>query len=78
VTVQMRDDTLVLRVADSGPGMDAETFAAATRRGYSTKNDPDHHGLGLALVSQIVNRHNGSLSTDVTYGSVVTVEVAAP
>lgn len=77
VTVRMFGDTLLLRVADSGPGMDAETFATATKRGYSTKDDPDHHGLGLALVSQIVNRHNGSLSTDVTYGSVVTVEVPA-
>jgi len=76
VTVHMEGDTLTLRVADSGPGMDADTFEKAMRRGYSTKGDTDHHGLGLALVSQIVKRHNGTLSTDITYGSVVTVTVS--
>lgn len=75
VTVQMVDGTLILRVADSGPGMDPDTFAKATQRGYSTKRDPDHHGLGLALVAQVVDRHRGTLTTDVTYGSAVTVTV---
>jgi sensor histidine kinase regulating citrate/malate metabolism len=75
VTVHMVDDTLTVRVADSGPGMDPATFEKAMQRGYSTKGASGHHGLGLALVSQIVKRHNGILTTDVTYGSVVTVTV---
>ena len=75
VTVHMRDDTLTLRVADSGPGMDPDTFEKAMQRGYSTKGHG--HGLGLALVAQVVKRHNGSLTTDVSYGSVVTVTVAS-
>ncbi|HJT96128.1 MAG TPA: sensor histidine kinase [Mycobacterium sp.] len=77
VTVQMLENTLMLRVADSGPGMDAATFEKAMQRGYSTKGVSDHHGLGLALVSQVVKRHNGVLTTDITYGSVVTVMVLA-
>ena len=76
VTVHMVGDTLTLRVADSGPGMDADTFEKAMQRGYSTKGDTNHHGLGLALVSQIVKRHHGTLNTDITYGSVVTVTVS--
>jgi len=76
VTVHMVGETLTLRVADSGTGMDADTFEKAMERGYSTKGDSDHQGLGLALVSQIVKRHNGTLSTDITYGSVVTVTVS--
>ena len=76
VTVHMVGNTLTLRVADSGPGMDADAFDKAMQRGYSTKGDSDHHGLGLALVNQIVKRHNGTLSTDITYGSVVTVAVS--
>ncbi len=77
VTVSQDDDTLVLRVADSGPGMDASTFEKAMQRGYSTKSDTDteQHGLGLALVAQVVKRHSGTLTADVTYGSVVTVTV---
>lgn len=78
VTVQQLDKTLVIRVADSGPGMDAETFEQAMRRGYSTKGGGDHHGLGLALIAQIVKRHNGTLTADVSYASEVTVRVAQP
>ena len=54
------DGTLLIRVADSGPGMDADTFEKAMQRGYSTKGDADHHGLGLALVApggQAAQRH---------------------
>jgi sensor histidine kinase regulating citrate/malate metabolism len=77
VTVMLEDGTLVLSVADSGPGMDGETFERAMQRGYSTKMDGDHHGLGLALVGQVVRRHGGSLTADVSYGSVVTATVGA-
>jgi sensor histidine kinase regulating citrate/malate metabolism len=76
VTVALRNDELLLRVADSGTGMDGGTFERAVQRGYSTKNtEPGQHGLGLALVAQVVRRHEGTLTTDVTYGSVVTVLV---
>jgi sensor histidine kinase regulating citrate/malate metabolism len=78
VTVNQNDNRLLIRVADSGSGMDAAAFEKAMRRGYSTKSDSDaeQHGLGLALVAQVVNRHNGTLTADVTYGSVVTVTVS--
>jgi sensor histidine kinase regulating citrate/malate metabolism len=77
VTVSQDDGALLIRVADSGPGMDAGTFEKAMQRGYSTKSgsDAEQHGLGLALVAQVVKRHNGTLTADVTYGSVVTVTV---
>ncbi len=74
VTVLQDESALRITVADSGSGMDAEEFAQARRRGYSTKAGTGH-GLGLALVSQVVERHGGTLSADVSYGSVVTVEI---
>ena len=77
VTVQQRNGDLLIRVADSGAGMDSATFEKAMRRGYSTKSGENGgHGLGLALVARVVKRHNGTLSADVTYGSVVTVTVS--
>ncbi|MBB2991135.1 sensor histidine kinase regulating citrate/malate metabolism [Mycolicibacterium iranicum] len=80
VTVNQHDGRLMIRVADSGEGMDPGTFEKAMQRGYSTKTgaDVEQHGLGLALVAQVVKRHHGLLTADVSYGSVVTVTVAAP
>lgn len=80
VTVKQEAQRLVIQVADSGAGMDTETFHRAMQRGYSTKSDidPNHQGLGLALVAQIVKRHHGELSTDNGYGSVVTVVIGPP
>ena len=77
VTVQQDDATLRIVVADSGPGMDEATFQQARRRGYSTKEGgaEGRRGLGLALVSQVVERHAGQLTAEVTYGSVVSVTI---
>ncbi len=78
VTINQHDGRLLIQVADSGEGMDANMFEKALRRGYSTKSgsDANQHGLGLALVAQVVNRHHGMLTADMTYGSVVTATVA--
>ncbi|MGK9272310.1 sensor histidine kinase [Williamsia muralis] len=75
VTVRQDGEHLLIQVADSGPGMDAEEFGKARQRGYSTKSggEAGRRGLGLALVSQVVDRHEGTLTAEVTYGSVVTV-----
>jgi sensor histidine kinase regulating citrate/malate metabolism len=75
VTVRQDGEHLLIQVADSGPGMDADEFSRARRRGYSTKSggESGRRGLGLALVAQVVERHQGTLSAEVTYGSVVTV-----
>lgn len=85
VTVTQDEDRLLIAVADSGPGMDAATFDRAMRRGYSTKANKGadsgadtpggHQGLGLALIAQIVTRHGGTLTADITYASVVTVAI---
>ncbi|WP_338079922.1 sensor histidine kinase [Antrihabitans stalactiti] len=62
VTVQEVDSQLVVKVADSGPGMSADDLARARSRGYSTKDN--HRGLGLALVSQLVARYRGTITAE--------------
>ncbi|MEO8518042.1 MAG: sensor histidine kinase, partial [Dermatophilaceae bacterium] len=55
--------TLVLRVSDSGIGLDDSSAAQAFTRGWSTKHDEQliGHGLGLALVGQATSRHHGTI-----------------
>lgn len=55
--------TLVLEVADSGPGLPAETVDIAFQRGFSTKGEgrAGRRGIGLALVAQTIQRLHGSL-----------------
>jgi len=78
VTVRQSGDGLLVRVADSGPGIPAEMLTRATARGYSTKSD--HPGLGLAMVLGIVARHGGSIASETTGGSqvLVTLPIAGP
>lgn len=73
VTIRQDDSNMIVEVADSGPGMSPETLARAMARGYSTK--ADHHGLGLALVAQVVARHRGTLRTEPSLGSMVVAEI---
>ncbi|MGI5458082.1 ATP-binding protein [Streptomyces sp. CA-249302] len=54
---------LVLRVADTGVGVDPAHAELVFQRGFSTKPaGPGGRGLGLALVRQAVHRHEGTLS----------------
>ncbi|MEU9334514.1 sensor histidine kinase [Streptomyces sp. NPDC048290] len=54
---------LVLRVADSGAGVDPAHADLVFQRGYSTKPaGPGGRGLGLALVRQAAHRHEGTLT----------------
>ncbi|RVW06493.1 sensor histidine kinase [Rhodococcus spongiicola] len=82
VTVAEEDSVLVVRVADSGPGMDPDTLELATTRGYSTKQvdgrPARQRGLGLALVAQVVARHGGRLRTEPSLASMLVVEIPLP
>ncbi|WP_327671635.1 MULTISPECIES: sensor histidine kinase [unclassified Streptomyces] len=64
VTARTEDDVLLLRVADTGPGVDPAHVDAVFERGWSTKPKPSGaggRGLGLALVRQALARCGGVL-----------------
>ncbi|WP_248964423.1 ATP-binding protein [Sphaerisporangium perillae] len=61
VRVHLRDENggFLLRVSDSGPGLEARAAKEAFRRGWTTKGDG--RGLGLAMVGQAVRRLGGTI-----------------
>ncbi|MFJ4710560.1 ATP-binding protein [Streptomyces sp. NPDC088785] len=81
VTVTARTEAggLLLRVADSGPGVDPEHADAVFERGWSTKPaGPGGRGLGLALVRQAVARGHGTLALDRDAGGGAAFTVRMP
>ncbi|MCC3771113.1 sensor histidine kinase [Streptomyces sp. UNOC14_S4] len=68
VTVRADDGDLLLRVADTGPGVAPDAVDEVFRRGWTTKaggaeRSPAHgRGLGLALVQQAARRNGGTVA----------------
>ncbi|MGW0335282.1 ATP-binding protein [Streptomyces sp. NPDC003011] len=63
VTAYTERGELVLRVSDTGAGVAPAHTEMVFQRGFSTKpSGPGGRGLGLALVRQAANRHEGSLT----------------
>ncbi|PWI15476.1 histidine kinase [Streptomyces sp. Act143] len=79
VTAYTAGSELVLRVADTGAGVDPAHAETVFQRGFSTKPaGPGGRGLGLALVRQAVSRHDGTLSVAEAAGGGAEFEVRVP
>ncbi|WP_037606480.1 ATP-binding protein [Streptacidiphilus rugosus] len=76
VTVTARSDAreLLLRVADTGPGIEPDAVARIFERGWSTKQAAGR-GIGLALVSQTARRNGGSVEVGRGIGAELTVRI---
>jgi two-component system CitB family sensor kinase len=73
------DGGLLVRVADSGPGIAAEHVTNVFTPGWTTKpsSAPGGRGIGLALVRQIVDRLGGTISVTTVDGAVFEVRLPA-
>ncbi|MFD0069539.1 sensor histidine kinase, partial [Streptomyces sp. NPDC127574] len=79
VTAFTDDAVLVLRVADTGAGVDPSHAEQVFQRGWSTKPaGPAGRGLGLALVRQTVLRHAGTLTVREAPGGGAEFEARLP
>jgi two-component system sensor histidine kinase PhoQ len=52
---------LWLRIEDDGPGIDAEASSGLLQRGARGDERVEGHGLGLAIVTELVSAYGGSL-----------------
>ena len=75
VSVQVEDDTVRIRVHDSGPGVDPAAFDRIFEEGYTTKETGPQalRGLGLALVQQVVRRRGGEIVVENDGGAMFSV-----
>ncbi|MDH6219817.1 sensor histidine kinase [Streptomyces pseudovenezuelae] len=72
-------DELVLKVSDTGAGVDPAHAEMVFQRGFSTKPaGPGGRGLGLALARQAVQRHGGLLTVAEADGGGAEFEVRMP
>ncbi|MFF3960903.1 ATP-binding protein [Streptomyces griseorubiginosus] len=79
VTAYAEGPELVLRVSDTGEGVDPAHAEAVFRRGFSTKPaGPGGRGLGLALVRQAVTRRKGALTVSEAAEGGAEFEVRLP
>lgn len=70
------DHYLIIRVSDTGPGMDATTLGRIFEPFFTTRRAG--HGLGLATVGQIVLAHGGGIAVWSTLGKGSCFEVWLP
>jgi two-component system cell cycle sensor histidine kinase/response regulator CckA len=71
-------DSVILRVRDSGTGMDATTRSRALEPFFTTKAEGEGTGLGLSLVYGVVDGLGGRLSIESAVGLGTIVEIALP
>jgi PAS domain S-box-containing protein len=74
----LRDETLVLHVSDSGPGIDDRSLDRIFTPFFTTKAVGKGTGLGLSISDGIVHEHGGRILVSSTPGSGATFTVELP
>ncbi|MHB8588286.1 MAG: sensor histidine kinase [Candidatus Dormibacteraceae bacterium] len=80
VSARIERGVIIVRVHDSGPGIDSALGDTIFDEGVSSKSDGCDvpRGLGLALVRQVVRRHGGTVSVENDGGAVFTARLLLP
>lgn len=60
ISIDQNDETLSILMEDNGVGMTDEQIQKIFDNGFTTKNSANH-GIGLYLISDILNKTNGSI-----------------
>lgn len=71
-----REREVVIRIIDTGIGMNEETQSKIFNLYYTTK--PQGTGLGLSLVHQIISQHDGRIEVESAVGKGTTFSIYLP
>lgn len=78
VSADLEAGTASVTVHDHGPGMDADRIARIGQRFVRTATDPRSAGLGLAIVAEVAQFHQGSITTGSDSGGRFTISILLP
>lgn len=80
VSTQLHPESgnIVLRVADTGPGISAEILPRIFEPFFTTKDVGAGTGIGLSFCHRIVQSHQGTIRVETTHGGGSTFVVSLP
>jgi signal transduction histidine kinase len=78
VVTHVRDDRIVVKVVDDGPGIPAESLPKIFDPGFTTKGVGIGSGLGLSTCYRIATDHAGDIRVDSDEGRGTTVTIELP
>ena len=61
LSIKQKPSSIELTIDDDGPGIPDEALTQSTQRGMRLDEQVEGHGLGLAIVEDIVRLYNGTI-----------------
>ena len=78
LSTRLEGNIAVVRIRDTGPGIESENLAKVFEPFYTTKPDGKGTGLGLSIVRAIVESHGGTIEAQSPVGGGTTFVVRLP
>ena len=80
ITIQTydEDDTVVVKISDTGKGMNEKTMAQIFTPFFTTKAVGKGTGLGLSISYNIITNHHGTITVDSVIGDGTTFTITLP
>ena len=78
IATHVEEDAVLVRVADSGEGIDREDLERIFDPFFTTREEEGGTGLGLSIIYGIVEKHNGRIEVESEKGLGTTFELQLP
>lgn len=77
ITTEYKDNNLIVKIKDSGRGIDKDKINKIFTVGYTTKGVGVGTGLGLAISEKIIQKHEGKITvnSELGHGSEFTITI---